>query len=228
LRPPDAPAVLLLGSYRTEEAGTSPFLQTLSSLQSATAGPHSLRLPLQDLSSPEAMELAGQLLGTGEPTSQALGIAEHSRGNPFFITELARHAKSRDKLRAGAPDEPSLNELVRVRVSLLPDSARQFLEVVAVAGQPIDCSVARRALEHTEDERATLAVLRAGHLIRTRTTNDGQEVETYHDRIRETLTASMPDPLMRDLHLRLGRTIEASSRAQPDVLAMHFAAAGCR
>jgi predicted ATPase len=31
LRPPDAPAVLLMGCYRTDEAGTSPFLQTLSS-----------------------------------------------------------------------------------------------------------------------------------------------------------------------------------------------------
>ena len=227
LRSPNAPAVLLLGCYRTEEAGTSPFLHTLSS-QSATAGPHSLRLPLQDLSPPEAMELAGRLLGTEEPTSQAVGIAGHSRGNPFFITELARHAKSRDKVRAAVPNEPSLNELVRVRVSLLPDSARRFLEVVAVAGQPIDCTVAKRALEHTEDERATLAVLRVGHLIRTRTTTNGQEVEAYHDRIRETLIASMPDPLMRELHLRLGRTIESSSRAEPDVLAMHFAAAGCR
>jgi hypothetical protein len=53
-------------------------------------------------------------------------------------------------------------------------------------------------------------------------------VEAYHDRIRETLTTSMPDPLMRDLHLRLGRTLESSSRPEPDALAIHFAAAGCR
>jgi hypothetical protein len=228
LRPPDAPAVLLMGCYRTEEAGTSPFLQTLSSLQSGTGAAHSVHLALEDLSPPEARELASALLGTDERTARAEDIAYHCGGNPFFISELARHAKSQRELEVADTEEPTLSDLVRVRLSLLPEQARRFLEIVVVAGQPIDPTVARRAFEHLEDDRAILAVLRARHLIRVRITKDGQEVETYHDRIRETLTAGLSVDLARDLHLLLGRALETAGRYRPDLLATHFAAAGCR
>ena len=92
LRPPDAPGVLFVGCYRTEEAGTSPFLQTLAFLQSGGEGVESTHLPLEDLSPPEAQELASALLGGEHEAGRAEQIARHARGNPFFIGELAQHA----------------------------------------------------------------------------------------------------------------------------------------
>ena len=51
--------------------------------------------------------------------------------------------------------------------------------------------------------QSALAVLRAAHLVRTRTTPVRDEVETYHDRIREAVVAHLaPEPL-RECHRRL-------------------------
>jgi serine/threonine protein kinase len=230
LRPPDPPNILLIGCYRTEETNTSPFLRTLSSLQSGLLLPSTVQLALGDLSHPEARQLASALLGTPDDarTAGADKVVRQAGGNPFFVSELAQYTDSQSGLlRAGESDVPTLDDLVRVRLSGLPERARGILELVAVAGRPIDSHVLKQACGDSADDRALLATLSTGRLIRIRTTNDGQEIETYHDRIREKVTASLAESLTRDLHLRLGRAMENSPRSQPELLATHFAAAGC-
>jgi predicted ATPase len=204
LRPPDAPPLLLIGCYRTEDAGASPFLETFSSFQAGIGEASFSQLVLSELAPNEAAELASGLVGA----TAAEGIVRHAGGNPFFIGELARFAESQIRVPQNpAGEPPSLGDLVRARVSMLPEPARCFLELVAVAGQPIDSGIVRLASQTSGDERAILAVLRAGRLIRTRITNKGQEIEPYHDRIRETVSGCLPAGMTRDLHLRLARAL---------------------
>ena len=91
LSPPDAPVLLLVGTYRLEDESTSPFLQDLLAgdakrqtceRRSVTTGP---------LTPTEARELALALLERDDAhsESQAVAIAQESEGNPFFILELA-------------------------------------------------------------------------------------------------------------------------------------------
>ena len=230
LRPPGAPALLMVGCYRTEDSGHSPFLQTLSSLMAGASTASTVQLELRDLAPREARDLAASLLGAAEadPIEGADGIARHSGGNPFFISELARYARSRRELpELAALDAPTLDDLVNVRLSALPEQARRFLELVTVAGQPLEYSAARLAFHGLADDNAALAMLRAGRLIRIRTTHHGREIETYHDRIRETVAAALPAGTSRDLHGRVARALEASERSVPEQVAIHYAAAGC-
>jgi eukaryotic-like serine/threonine-protein kinase len=228
---PDPPKILLIGCYRTEEANTSPFLRTLSSLLPGLGAAPPVQLALGELTPEEARQLASALLGTGHDgrTDEVDSIVRQAGGNPFFVSEIARYAESQSGLvQTASPHLLTLDELVRFRISGLSDQARCFLEFIATAGHPIDSNVARRAHAHSGDDDAMLAALRTGRLIRIRTTNYGKEIEIYHDRIREKVTADLSDNRTRDLQLVLGRALEESPRAQPELLATHFAAAGCR
>src|SRR5262249_31234143 len=115
----------------------------------------------------------------------------------------------------------TLDEVIQTRVSLLPEEARRMLEIVAVSGQPLKRAVAREAAEFEDDEDKSLTLLRAGHLIRS-TAGSQDEIETYHDRIRETLVAHLPSETLKAHHHRLALALEASGRADPEKLAVHF------
>src|SRR5204863_174061 len=64
------------------------------------------------------------------------------------------------------------------------------------------------------------------HLIRTRETEGEVEIETYHDRIRETVVRFLDDEVRRDHHRRLAAAFEAGGGADAEMLADHFIAGG--
>src|SRR5207244_4310448 len=76
------------------------------------------------------------------------------------------------------------------------------------------------------DDRAAPALLRAGRLTRGTGAEGGDEVETYHDRVRETVLAHLPPEDLKDRHRCLARTLEASLRADFEALAVHYRGAG--
>jgi hypothetical protein len=80
--------------------------------------------------------------------------------------------------------------------------------------------VARRAAKI--GGHAEIHQLRAAHLLRTRKTDGAEQVETYHDRIREVTEASLDQELLKQHHYQLAVEWEASTQAGPRVLAMHF------
>jgi eukaryotic-like serine/threonine-protein kinase len=76
------------------------------------------------------------------------------------------------------PGEPiALDEVLWSRILRLPDDARRLLEVIAISGRPLRPTVAWRSLGLESDERAALALLRSGRLIRSTALSEGEEVE---------------------------------------------------
>src|SRR6201999_2465202 len=65
LRPPDPPVLLLVASYRSEDAPTSPFLQSFS--MPPDSGLDRRELAVEALTSDEARDLARALLGAEGP-----------------------------------------------------------------------------------------------------------------------------------------------------------------
>ena len=47
-------------------------------------------------------------------------------------------------------------------------------------------------------------------------------METFHDRIRETVLASLPAPVAHQTNRQLALTLEAAGHADPETLAVHF------
>ncbi|MFQ5789530.1 MAG: serine/threonine-protein kinase PknK, partial [Acidobacteriota bacterium] len=158
LRPPDPPALLLTGCYRSEEATTSPLLRKLLPLR-GTSGwtPHIYELLVGELAPGEARDLALNLLGEEQPASaaRAEAIARESAGSPFFINELVQYTQAGGGLaergdQAQLPVDPetteaTLDDVIQTRVSRLPEEARRLLSVIAVAGRPLEVSLAKRA-----------------------------------------------------------------------------------
>jgi hypothetical protein len=228
LRPPRAPAVLLLLVHRTEEAEASPFLRRLAAVgDDAAAG----ALELGPLGAAEAGELATALLERVADTREfdVDSIARESQGSPFFLGELVQYV-----VESGCGDGPprraqgvSLDEVVRSRVRDLPASARRLLEAASVAGRPTAQAVVRQVagLDGDAQIEAT-AALRTRNLIRTRGTLDADTLEVYHDRIREAVLAQIDDAALRAYHREFSLTLAGQGGVDPEALAIHFEGAG--
>jgi serine/threonine protein kinase len=226
VRPPDAPALLLIASYRREDRDTSPCVRAL--LQSPDLAADRRELAVDALDEVEARELARALLGPAAPAELVESIAHESGGNPLFVQELAHpmRAVSGSELRAGG--RISLDEMLWTRIERLPADERRLLEIVAIAGRPLAQTLARQAAELEADERPLVAHLRSVRLLRGTGSVESVEIETYHDRIRETVTAHLTPEMLTAHHGRLARVLEASGPFDAELLAFHLHQAGDR
>jgi hypothetical protein len=228
-RPPDAPPLLFLGCYRSEDVDGNPCLHALLEAREPNESVGRRELALESLTPPERRELALALLASRDPVAQARAdaIARESGGNPFFIYELVHYLEAGVSRAGETPEgDVTLNEVLWSRVLRLPERARRLLEVVAVAGRPLRQDDACRAAGVAADQGVALASLRAGRLLRGVGRPESMEIETYHDRIRETLAARLTPSDLRGHHRRLALVLEASRRSDPEVLAIHFQEAG--
>jgi serine/threonine protein kinase len=228
LRPPDQPTLLLLLCYRREETESSPCLRSLRKIQEL-GGLERRDLPIEPLTPDERRELALALLDPHDETAtaRAESIARQSGGYPFFVHELVQYLQS--GAAGGARpsksgEDISLSEVLWSRILGLPEEARRLLEIVAVASRPLCQSDACRAAEIGEEHTA-LVCLRAGRLLRSSGPGAHDEIETYHDRIRETVLLHLDDDALRRHHRRLVAVLESSGRADPEMLAAHLVGA---
>jgi serine/threonine protein kinase len=229
LRPPDPPPLLFLGCYRREDAAGNPCLHALREAHEPGESVERGELAVEPLTPPERRELALALLASRDPAAQARAntIARESGGNPFFICELVHYLEASVAKAGGGPEEDvTLHEVLWSRVRRLPEEARRLLEVVAVAGRPLRQEDACRAAGVSSGQGVALACLRAGRLLRGVGRPESLEIETYHDRIRETLVTRLSPSGLREHHRRLALVLEASRRSDPEVLAVHFQEAG--
>jgi hypothetical protein len=231
LRPPDPPGVLLLSCCRSEDAGKSPLVAALRSLRSSMALDLSER-QIAELAPDEALELARALLaGSPHAADAAESVARESRGNPLFIGELTQHAC------AGAPGANQglpmsgtvrLEDVIWERIVRLSDDARRLLCTVAVAGQPLDRTIARRAAELAENDQPAITLLRAGHLVRGLGAEGEDQIEIYNDLIRGTILRRLTASEKEATHERLALALETAMTPDAERLAVHYEAAGAK
>jgi hypothetical protein len=229
LRPPDQPTLLLLLCYRREETDSSPCLRALRKIQEL-GGLERRDLPVEPLTPDERRELALSLLDPRDETAtaRAESIARQSGGYPFFVYELVQYLQggaSRAARSSKSGEDISLSEVLWSRILGLPEEARRLLEIVAVASRPLCQSDACRAAEIGEEHTA-LACLRAGRLLRSSGPGEHGEIETYHDRIRETVLLHLDADVLQQHHHRLVAVLESSGQVDPEMLAAHLVGAG--
>jgi hypothetical protein len=157
------------------------------------------------------------------PSEKLDAVVRESRGNPFFAEELLR-------AYAGgyAGEFASVDGVVAARVEHLHLGHRTYLELVAVAGRPVDERVVRQALGATHGAvRSARRVLVAESLVRI-AEDDTHTIEPYHARVGECVLLRLRPEVARARHEALANAYEVSPDADADTLAVHYRAAGDR
>jgi eukaryotic-like serine/threonine-protein kinase len=219
LRPPDAPPLLLIASFRSEDVETRPFLK---SLPNKTESGTCLEISVVPLDKETAGELVCDLLDNvsiSDPIVEK--ILNEAEGSPFLLEQLSRYAStSSGRTTRGI----SLGVMLEERLQRLPEEARQFVDTLAIAGRPIDSAVAFQAAGFSGDELPLVSSLRANQFLRS--SGMHHTVELYHDRIREALAARLDGDAVREIHRRLAQSIEARSIDDPEALYEYYLGAG--
>ncbi|WP_437631812.1 ATP-binding protein [Sorangium sp. So ce854] len=257
-RPPDAPAMMFLGSYRTEDvAASAPLRALLDGMgldrraagegeaapgapggEAASGAPEGVERPHRDgalreivvgpLSPIEAEELALALLSARDEGTRARAdaIARASGGDPRLLAELARDAQE-PAGEGEARGDAARGRARGARLHRLPEQARRLLEVIAVAGEPVDAAVAARAAEIEAEERApALALLLTEDLIAARRDDEAELVEVSHDLVRASVLGRLARDELAARHRRLALALEALGAADAETLSRHWLGAG--
>jgi len=222
VRPPDAPPILFIGSFRTAEWDDHPFFRALMPLPCEVRELHVDRLSPND-----TRRLVERMLGPGSEMVPALvnSVARESRGNLFFINELVRYVRA-EIVSDTSIGTISLDEVVRHRIAELPDRARRLLDVVSVAGRPIREATARHAAQLVDNDAGEIALLKQRHLIRTRGGHGRDRLEPYHDRIGSLVVADLNGAQTHSIHRNLAVALALEEKPDIEALADHYAAAG--
>jgi hypothetical protein len=203
--PPSPPPLLLVFATRREDE--QPILHQGASLK------------LGPLSPEQALELALGItrhFGQARP-EQARAVARHAEGSPFLIEALLHHV-------GVTPQEPvaDLDEVIVRSLDALDEPARRLVEVVCLAGFPITQQVAADACAvEPSDFTQRLRALRLLRMVRTSGPLNTDDVEPYHNRIREAVVRTLPEPRRQPMHDALARALEAH-HGEPQRIAYHF------
>jgi tRNA A-37 threonylcarbamoyl transferase component Bud32/tetratricopeptide (TPR) repeat protein len=168
--------------------------------------------------------------GSAQRTADA--IARESGGNPFLLDQLAREASNypRSATAAVAPAEAalSLEQMIGDRTARLPEDARRLLQVIAIGGRPLPVATVGEATGLADRAAQLVALLRARRFVRTGLRGGLEVVEASHDRIRETVAASLLAETARGHHAALARVLEVNPESDPEAIATHLLGAGDR
>jgi hypothetical protein len=221
LAPPRAPRLLLILAAR-DDAGFALELPCPTR-----------RIDLAPLDAPFAVALARDLLARAPLTDDARAtidphvIAREAGGHPLFLGELVRHACAVG--RAPGEEPVSLDDALHARVERLGHDARAALELIAVAEARTPRDVIRSAADVSRGAfQLALEGLRTAALIRTTGPRASDDVEPYHDRVRESVLARLPADRAVAHHRRIAHALDAAGVGvtHPERLARHFEAAG--
>lgn len=220
LRPLHRPPFLFIASYRSDEDDHGVLRELDDGLRKLEALPvQTLRLEPLDVE--RATELAELLLdGEGEP-GIARGIATEAEGNPLFVAELVRHARSGGRERNGG----SLEAVVTERARHLSETARRVLELVATAQRPTPQSVILGAAHATTGGMEAIALLRAQAFVRTHGPEPTDAIEPFHARIGAAIALNIAAERRVAHHGSLAKELEHTG-VDAEELAFHLAAAG--
>jgi DNA-binding SARP family transcriptional activator len=178
--------------------------------------------------------LVAAVTGREPPASFSEAARRLTDGNPFFVSELARHVTAAVLADDRWPDVDTLEvpagvrELISQRVARLSPPTPQVLRAGAVVGREFDAELLELLPELAEADvlDALEHAVAAGLLLETPT-----EVGRFafaHALTRAAIVAEIPRLRRARLHRSIGRALEARPTDDPDVraaeLAHHFLA----
>lgn len=190
---------------------------TLADFLGRVARAEPTRVYLGGLTSGETHELVRATIGDIDAAT-AEAIHRRSGGNPFFIRELARLHETEGGLESVPP---GVRDVVRRRVTRLPDAARRILPPASVLGSEFDLGVLAAVCD--EDVLEAVENAAAQGLL---TELGPNRFGFAHALVRDTLYQDLSRSRQTRWHLAIGEALEASRPDDVDALAHHFLLAG--
>jgi serine/threonine protein kinase len=226
VRGPEVPALFVILAYRRDEAESSAYLRTLLPQLRTNEELELHELALGPLSEQESVELAASLLGDGRRVA-ALGIGLESHGNPHLLAELARHVLDRRASGEASADTDrgivTYEHALARRLSDLSLGARTLLELLSVAGRPMpEESLSLLCASLGVELQVAVLELRGHKLVRGVGSGERRSIETYHDRVREAVLATVAADRVEALHRRLASTLEATGSDDLEAIVDHL------
>lgn len=224
------PRALFLCTYRSEDLATNRCLSLMRrselpiSEQSRLA--EQLELRIESLSKEEATQLAAQLLQANQVSNVDLveQIVQETGGDPLFIRAfvnfLVRQLNNNSSNGSNAFDAAStsrnylpfnqtIQDVLWSEISELSQEHRQTIELIGAAGRPVPWQAITNLISFEQDPTTSLQSLRQKRMIRQQ--GDAGNVDTYHDKIRETVASRMNPSLTSSYCLQLATYLENSS-----------------
>jgi len=162
-------------------------------------------------------------------------LIKNAEGNPFFITELIRYARSSGLLKQDgslhlemfdlSPTLPAtIQNLIESRLLKLSENAQHILYIAAIIGRKFDFELVRQAGSISEAETLNaMDELQAAHLINPL---QDEQFTFDHSLTMEVVLADMNVTRRRSLHRHVAEALEAIHRTNLDpvsgLIARHF------
>jgi len=222
LRPPEAPPVLCILTYREGTRHTSPFLRMYD--ESRALGNPSAHAVLGLLDPSETEQFARDVMQALGPSASRFikVLVNESGGHPLLLEELAHEFAN---ATAGAPTNGVLERIWQRRIETLSDAERRILEFVAISGRPMEKGVILQAAHLQEERRKAFARLSRLRLVCDAEVNTRPAVDIYHGRLREVLVGDLPRDVFRERHCTLADTLKLTKAPDPAALVEHYLAA---
>jgi eukaryotic-like serine/threonine-protein kinase len=228
LRGPDRPRMLLVLSYRAEDETSSPCLRFLR--EDADLWSSTVAMPLDPLGYAESKALVDKVLGNhwNGDREKLDELIRSAAGSPFLLNELALYLSGAASHEGRGNDVSSaldFDEIVRSRTQNLPDDCRTVLEVLAIAGAPLERGVALTAAALAPAALGLITKLERMSVLRT-TDVSGRRIEFYHDKLRLDVMSQLDGAVRAKHHGAIAHALLDSSTPNALAALEHFEAAG--
>ena len=207
-------SILLLVTYRDRTLdGGEPLAETLAALaRTATVD----RLELAGLNVADVAQVMASYVDADPDDTLARLVSDRTGGNPFFVLEVLRlldaHARPErtpdDAAALIAEQIPAgVRDVLRRRVSRLPDQTRTVLLVAAVIGQEFDLDVVAAVTGVDDDEvlNAVELTVLSGLVVEDRAAVG--RFRFAHALIREAIYEEISRTRRARLHARVGQAL---------------------
>lgn len=213
----DPPSLMFVAACRDSERAQSCIARLLTGDSLQRHITHEIALGA--LCQAEVRQLAARAAGTQQISDAVLdSLAQESAGHPMFAIELARSATGARGERAL---QFSLDATIARRAEELSTGARALLMLACVAGHRLKIST---ALASSDTHQGNLRELLRERLL-TRSSGHEDELEVYHDRIREAVLATEPRDHVVEVHRTLATALSDEAAPRYDLVVEHYLAA---
>jgi len=204
---------------RTAPATDNPELDALLSSLHRDTILHRVRL--DGLAERDVAELL-DVIGEGSGSARAAAVHRATRGNPFFVTELASHGDARTL-------PASIRDVLSERLGRVSPAATRLLSVSAVGGPtvPLPVLAAAAGLADLDFVDAIDEAIRAGLLSEEDGTNTdpSASISFKHSLVQQAVLERLSRARRQALHLALADALQTSGASRMEI-AHHLREAG--